>query len=69
MTTLDFLTAALAVFTLLLFGATVYMGKEMRATRRLSIQPQLVLALTMISMMVAAPALRTSGRDQPSMSF
>jgi len=60
-TTLDLLTGALAVFTLLLFGATVYMGKEMRATRRLSIQPQLVLALTMISKMVAAPALTNIG--------
>jgi hypothetical protein len=35
-TTLDFLTAALALFTLLLVGATVYMGKEMRATRKSS---------------------------------
>lgn len=59
--TLDVLTGALAIFTLLLVAATVYMGKEMRATRRLSIQPQLVLDLTMISKMVAAIALTNIG--------
>jgi hypothetical protein len=35
------LAAALALFTLLLFGATVYMGKERRATRKLNVQPEL----------------------------
>lgn len=59
--TLDLLTAALVVFTALLFAATVYMGKEMRATRQLAIQPQLVLSLTMISKMVAAPVLTNIG--------
>lgn len=59
--TLELLTAALAMFTLLLVLATVYMGKEMRATRRLAIQPQLVLDLTMISKMVAAPVLTNIG--------
>lgn len=60
-TTLDFLTAALALFTLLLVGATVYMGKEMRATRKLNVQPELALDLTMISKMVAAPAITNIG--------
>lgn len=61
LTTLDYLTGGLALFTLLLVAATFYMGREMTKTRRLSAQPQLALHITMIGKMVAAPALTNIG--------
>lgn len=61
LTPLDLLTAALAAFTLLLVAATVYMGREMSKARLLSVQPELALHITMISKMVAAPALTNIG--------